>query len=27
VDAADITALGPWLDWAYAEAKAALATA
>ncbi len=27
VDAADIAALGPWLDWAYAEAKAALATA
>ena len=23
VDAADITALGPWLDWAYATAKAA----
>jgi phosphoserine aminotransferase len=23
VDAADVTALGPWLDWAYAEAKAA----
>jgi phosphoserine aminotransferase len=22
VDAADITALGPWLDWAYAQAKA-----
>jgi phosphoserine aminotransferase len=27
VDTADIEALGPWLDWAYAEAKAALATA
>jgi len=27
VDAADIAALGPWLDWAYAETKAALATA
>jgi phosphoserine aminotransferase len=24
VDAADIAALGPWLDWAYAETKAAL---
>ncbi|MBO9581615.1 MAG: phosphoserine transaminase [Sphingobium sp.] len=24
VDTADIVALGPWLDWAYAEAKAAL---
>ncbi|HTH28941.1 MAG TPA: phosphoserine transaminase [Sphingobium sp.] len=23
VDTADITALGPWLDWAYAQAKAA----
>jgi len=27
VDTADIAALGPWLDWAYAETKAALATA
>jgi phosphoserine aminotransferase len=27
VDASDIAALGPWLDWAYAETKAALATA
>ena len=27
VDSADITALGPWLDWAYAEAKAAVAAA
>jgi len=27
VDTADIEALGPWLDWAYAETKAALATA
>jgi len=27
VDAADIAALGPWLDWAYTETKAALATA
>lgn len=27
VDTADIEALGPWLDWAYAEAKAALQTA
>jgi phosphoserine aminotransferase len=27
VDTADIVALGPWLDWAYAQAKAALATA
>jgi len=27
VDTADIVALGPWLDWAYAEAKAALAAA
>jgi len=25
VDTADIEALGPWLDWAYAEAKAQLA--
>ncbi len=25
VDTADIVALGPWLDWAYAETKAALA--
>jgi len=24
VETADIVALGPWLDWAYAEAKAAL---
>ncbi len=27
VDTADIEALGPWLDWAYAETKASLATA
>jgi phosphoserine aminotransferase len=27
VDAADIEALGPWLDWAYAETKAALTAA
>ena len=27
VDTADVVALGPWLDWAYAETKAALATA
>ena len=27
VDTADIEALGPWLDWAYAETRAALATA
>ena len=27
VDTADIEALGPWLDWAYAETKAALAAA
>jgi phosphoserine aminotransferase len=27
VDAADVEALGPWLDWAYAETKAALAAA
>jgi phosphoserine aminotransferase len=27
VDTADIVALGPWLDWAYAEAKAQLAAA
>ncbi len=27
VDTADIVALGPWLDWAYAETKAALAAA
>ncbi len=27
VDTADIEALGPWLDWAYAETKAALETA
>jgi len=27
VDTADIAALGPWLDWAYAETKAALALA
>jgi len=27
VDTADIEALGPWLDWAYAEAKAALTAA
>ena len=27
VDTADIEALGPWLDWAYAETKAALASA
>ncbi len=27
VDTADIVALGPWLDWAYAEAKAAVAAA
>jgi len=27
VDAADVTALGPWLDWAYAETSAALALA
>jgi len=27
VDAADIEALGPWLDWAFAETKAALAAA
>ncbi len=27
VDTADIVALGPWLDWAYAEARAALAIA
>jgi phosphoserine aminotransferase len=27
VDTADIDALGPWLDWAYAETKAALAAA
>ncbi|MBT2188739.1 phosphoserine transaminase [Sphingobium nicotianae] len=27
VDTADVVALGPWLDWAYAEAKAALAAA
>jgi len=27
VDAADVTALGPWLDWAYAETGAALALA
>ena len=27
VDTADIVALGPWLDWAYAQAKAALAAA
>ncbi len=27
VDTADIVALGPWLDWAYAATKAALATA
>lgn len=27
VDTADIEALGPWLDWAYAEAKAAAAAA
>lgn len=27
VDTADIDALGPWLDWAYAEAKAAAAAA
>ena len=25
VDASDVAALGPWLDWAYAETKAALA--
>ncbi len=25
VDTADVEALGPWLDWAYAEAKAAVA--
>ena len=24
VDAADIEALGPWLDWAFAEAKSEL---
>ena len=27
VDTADVEALGPWLDWAYAETKAALAAA
>ena len=27
VDTADIEALGPWLDWAYSETKAALAAA
>jgi phosphoserine aminotransferase len=27
VDTADVEALGPWLDWAYAEAKAAAAAA
>jgi phosphoserine aminotransferase len=27
VDTADIEALGPWLDWAYAETKAALQAA
>jgi len=27
VDASDVAALGPWLDWAYAETKAALAAA
>jgi phosphoserine aminotransferase len=27
VDTADIVALGPWLDWAYAEARAAMAAA
>ncbi len=27
VDTADIEALGPWLDWAYAETRAALASA
>ncbi len=27
VDTADIEALGPWLDWAYAETRAALAAA
>ena len=27
VDTVDIEALGPWLDWAYAETKAALAAA
>ena len=27
VDTADVVALGPWLDWAYAETKAALALA
>lgn len=27
VDTADIEALGPWLDWAYAQTKAALAVA
>ena len=24
VDAADVKALGPWLDWAFAQAKSAL---
>ena len=27
VDTADIEALGPWLDWAFAETRAALAAA